>query len=90
MSKGVIITEAGQISKEDRDKLFKEKGILVIEAKDPDKVKFLDEQVQIPSGDLVISLLDGIVSGGFSSSERFVKELRNRLKEKEAINKPQQ
>lgn len=89
MSKKVIITEIDQLSPKEKEKLSKI-GILIIEAKDPDKVRFLEEHVQLPSGDLIISLLDGVVSGGLSSSERFVKELRNRLKEKETINKPQQ
>lgn len=80
----IIITEPDQISKENIAKLEK-KGYVVIETKDPSKVKILCETgIDLVSGnDLFMSALAG-ANQGMYPRETMVKELFNRLIKKES------
>lgn len=81
--KKILITEPGNISPADKLKLANN-GVLVIEAKDPDKVKYISELESIDYKSIAMSALHSYSTMPCSDSrDRFVTELNKRLKEKE-------
>lgn len=76
----IIITTVGNIPSETKKKLIAA-GCIVIEAKDPDKIKTLNFTSDIFTHDLLMSALHAAATD--ISSDRLTKELNRRLKSKE-------
>lgn len=82
--KQILITEPKQISAVDKNRLSKN-GILVIEADNPDKVKFINVDENVNADSYLMAALFSLSqeSTDSATSKRFVKELNRRLLEKE-------
>lgn len=80
--KQIIVTEPGNISPEQMQMLF-EAGYTVIEAKDPEKVKFLIPSVEGLQKDVMESALFAMdEADSLTCNREFISELCNRLKKK--------
>jgi hypothetical protein len=77
--KNILIVPPGTIDKRQKLRL-QTQGVTTIEIEDPSKVRLLTPELEIPSNDFTIALLEGILSGGLSSQATFVKDLLDRLK----------
>ena len=85
MSDKILICENGQLDKSTMTLLSK-KGVIVIQCKDPDKVKLLSGSIDIESNDLFMSALLALAeTSSDMASKRFVVELNKRLKTAEEL-----
>lgn len=85
-NKKIIITTAGNIPVTTKKQLT-DAGVIIIEAKDPDKIKVMNFADDIFTHDLLMAALKSVTENNGGGA--FAKELNKRLIAKEDLTHPQ-
>lgn len=78
----IVVTQKGTLTPKNRE-LLNEKGYIVIECDNPDKVKIINPEMRLETNDLLMSALHAMRSSNPTcKQEYFVNDLYNRLSKK--------
>lgn len=77
----IIAVTPGSLSSKDKEKLTK-KGYVVIEMADPDSIRFIEPDFE--TNDYYMAALSALNRASNIDCSRFVEDIYNRLKKKEA------